>query len=135
VVAFTRRRVLSSLAASLGAVAAGASQLGASGTATAAKIKYALRRASMQFQVLDPLAINAQPVVDVGIFLSGITLLNLAETALIDSCENRRKRQSKDGTLRPPPASPISFAARKFCQLSMQLHGRASAILRNNPGP
>ena len=35
-VAFTRRRVLSSLAASLGAVAAGASQLGASGTATAA---------------------------------------------------------------------------------------------------
>src|SRR4029079_5765522 len=36
VVAFTRRRVLSSLAASLGAVAAGASQLGTSGTATAA---------------------------------------------------------------------------------------------------
>jgi len=36
VVAFTRRRVLSSLAASLGAVAAGASQLGAAGTATAA---------------------------------------------------------------------------------------------------
>ena len=35
-VAFTRRRVLSSLAASLGAVAAGASQLDASGTATAA---------------------------------------------------------------------------------------------------
>jgi FtsP/CotA-like multicopper oxidase with cupredoxin domain len=36
VLAFTRRRVLSSLAASLGAVAAGASQLGAPGTATAA---------------------------------------------------------------------------------------------------
>ena len=35
-VAFTRRRVLSSLAASLGAVAAGASQLGGAGTATAA---------------------------------------------------------------------------------------------------
>jgi FtsP/CotA-like multicopper oxidase with cupredoxin domain len=35
-VAFTRRKVLSSLAASLGAVAAGASQLGGAGTATAA---------------------------------------------------------------------------------------------------
>src|SRR5262249_24109281 len=104
-------------------------------SAAAAEVENALRRATMHFQVLPSLAINAQPTFDLGIFGAGIAPLNFEEPLFIYSGKHRPKRQPKDGTPSPPPAAAISFAARELGKLSMQFHSSVSAISRINPGP
>jgi len=103
--------------------------------AAAAEIEDPQRRAAMKFQILDPLAIDPQPLIDVGIFSAGVMFLDFDEPVLIDADEDRPKRQPKNGTLRPAPATPISFRTSQLGQLSMQLHLIAPAISRSNPGP
>jgi hypothetical protein len=39
----------------------------------------------MESQILDTLAIDPQPVIDIGIFLAGVTFLNFEEPVLIDA--------------------------------------------------
>ena len=65
-------------------------------SAAAAEIENAPRRRAMQFQILDSLAVNAQPLIDIGIFLAGVTFLNFSEPILIEAVENRAKGQSKN---------------------------------------
>jgi hypothetical protein len=80
--------------------------------AAAAEIKDTLWRAAMKFQILDALAIDPQPVIDIRIFCiarTGITFFNLTKTTLINTRENGPKRKAKNGTLRPAPSAPISF--------------------------
>ena len=89
----------------------------------------------MQFQILDSLAIDPQPLIDIGIFLAGVTFFDFGEPNLIEAGENRTKGQSKNRTLRPSPASPIRFPARELREFAMQLHRSAAAISRSSPGP
>jgi hypothetical protein len=89
----------------------------------------------MQFQILDSLAINAQPLIRIGIFLTRVTFLDFREPILIKAGENRSKGQSKNRTLRSSPASPVRFRARELREFPIQFHRSAAAISRSNPGP
>ena len=103
--------------------------------AAAPKIEHAQGSRAMQFQILDSLTINAQPLIDIGIFLAGVTFLDFGEPVLIKASENGLQGQSKNRTLRSSPASPVGFPARQLREFPMQLHWSASAISRSNPGP
>src|SRR4029077_14160919 len=103
--------------------------------AAAPKIEHAQGSRAMKFQVLDSLTINAQPLIDIGIFLSAVPFLDFGEPVLIKAGENRPQGQSKNRTLRSSPASPVRFPACQLREFPMQLHGSASAISRSNPGP
>ena len=49
----------------------------------------------MQFQILNALAIDAQPVIDVSVLRvarTGVTRLNFGETILIDARQDRAER-------------------------------------------
>ena len=64
-------------------------------TAAAAEIEHAPRRSSMQFQILNALAIDAQPVIDVSVLRiarTGVTRLNFGESILIDARQDRAER-------------------------------------------
>ena len=104
-------------------------------SAAAAEIEHAPGRSAMQFQILDSLAIDAQPLIDIGIFLASVTFLDFGEPILIKARENRTKGQSKNRTLRSSPAAPVRFAARELREFPMQLHWSAAAISRRSPGP
>ena len=62
----------------------------------AAEIKDAPGWRAVQFQILDSLTINAQPLIDIGIFLAGVPFLNFSEPILIEAVENRTKGQPKN---------------------------------------
>lgn len=49
----------------------------------------------MQFQILNSLAIYTQPMIDVGVFLPGVTILNFLKSGLIELNKNGTERQSK----------------------------------------
>jgi hypothetical protein len=89
----------------------------------------------MQFQILDSLAINAQPLFDIGVFGAGVTVLNFDKPILINPGENRTERQSKNRTLRPAPAAAVRFPTHEFREFPEQLHVSAPAISRSSPGP
>ena len=62
----------------------------------AAEIEDALGRRAMQFQILHSLTINAQPLIDIGIFCAGVTFLDFGEPVLINAGEDRTKGQPKN---------------------------------------
>ena len=106
--------------------------------ATAAEIEDPFWRDAMKFQILNPLAIDPQPLIDIGVFCVArisVAILNFEEPILVDPGEHRPKWEPKYRTLGPAPAPAISFAAPKLGEFPMQLHASAVAISRSNPGP
>src|SRR5438105_14897410 len=81
----------------------------------------------MEFQILHAFPIQSQPWLDIRVLGIArlrirITLLDFAQTFLIDPGQQGRKRDAKKGALRSAPASLVSQRLGKFEEFMGEYH-------------
>ena len=83
------------------------------------QIENGLRRRLVQAQILHPIAMALQPTLDVGIFGvvqggTGVTLLDLMQSALVDLCKQGRKSDREKTAVNFAPAAFIGLRRSEF---------------------